>query len=167
MNYTVQQKAMAIEMLDRHGGLTREGIDAVRLALNAPGLSRSTLHDWRKRREHNLTRAAANDEIDITPDEALEQAALELDDAFEQIAHRYLTHAAKPKVIQDTRGKDAVMAAAIAVDKMRLIRGLPTAVVQVLPVIIDKITALGLSPADYFNAMIQELDDAAQRANTD
>lgn len=48
MGYTAEQKSTAVHILNQFGGLTADAITAVQSALNAPGLSKSTLHGWLK-----------------------------------------------------------------------------------------------------------------------
>jgi hypothetical protein len=47
---------------------------------------------------------------------------------FESAARKYLAHASKDDVVDQTRGRDAVFSAAIATDKMQLLRNLPTSI---------------------------------------
>jgi hypothetical protein len=67
------------------------------------------------------------------PDKNVQQQKNELADTFEQIAEKYLQHASQDTVVTESKGKEAVMTAAIAVDKMRLLRNLPTEIVGVIP----------------------------------
>lgn len=48
MGYTAEQKASALHIINQFGGLTADAVAAVQAALNAPGLSKSTLHGWLK-----------------------------------------------------------------------------------------------------------------------
>lgn len=51
---------------------------------------------------------------------------IELADLFEQAARKYLEHSLTAPVMGDVSGKDAMTAAAIAADKMNLLRAQPT-----------------------------------------
>lgn len=178
MAYSQEQKEIAVGIVARFGGMTNEALTMIRNALDAPGLSKSTVHGWvmqsdvklgampkhptpakpnRTEPEPRKSRTEPTEPKKIVPSEQTERT---LDEMFESVARTYLNHAEKKGVVDDTKGKDAVMAAAIAVDKMRLMRGLPTAIVQLLPVIIAKIESMGLKASDYFEAMLQELADA-------
>ena len=53
-----------------------------------------------------------------------------LGDIMEETARNYLAQANDPFVIAATNGRDAVFSAAIAVDKMQLLRGQPTEIVE-------------------------------------
>ena len=53
-----------------------------------------------------------------------------LSDLFESAARKYLAHASDDEVVRQTRGRDAVFSAAIATDKMQLLRNLPTSITE-------------------------------------
>jgi len=67
-----------------------------------------------------------------------------LDDVFENLARTYAAHALDPATVKDVKGDRAVVAAATALDKMRLLRNLPTAIVEVLPDLTELHRLLGL-----------------------
>lgn len=161
MAYTTEDKAQAIAIIERFGGLTSEAINLVRQTLDAPNLSKSTLHGWTSTFEQSRTEPNRKKEPNRAVSEShVEAANAKLDDLFEQVARRYLSHALDDETIKGTKGKDAVIAAATATDKMRLLRDLPTEIVQVLPTLILRLEALGINASDYFNAHMQELDRA-------
>ena len=57
------------------------------------------------------------------------------------------------------------MALAVLIDKMRLLRGLPTEIVQMLPDLVQAIERHGMKPSDIFHAMLERLNAEAVRAN--
>jgi hypothetical protein len=77
-----------------------------------------------------------NSKRSVSPEYALELAQLReekeaaLADVFESVTRKYLAHASKDEVVAETRGRDAVFSAAIAADKMQLLRGLPTSITE-------------------------------------
>lgn len=158
--YTTEQKALAVEVIAREGGLTREAVSTVRQLLNAPGLSKSTLHGWwvANRTEPNRTEPIKKN---VIPTPVRQQASDSLDDIFEHVARLYLERAAQDSVVSDTKGKDAVITAATAVDKMRLLRGLPTEIVQLTIELYDALGQAGLDPVTTFNKMIQRAHEHA------
>jgi hypothetical protein len=183
MGYSAEQKAIAIALLQAHNGITQEARDAINAALGRV-VSTSTLHSWmpndikaeiekRKRESRKIKKATEIPEEPkisirasrtVTP-QHIQRANEALDNVFEEVARRYLDHSVKPDVIDEVKGKDAVIAAATAVDKMRLLRGLPTEIIEILPVIERLHTALiesGKSPADVFERMIQRLHENQQ-----
>lgn len=157
MAYDATEKAVAVEIIRRYGGLTVEALAEVQKALGKK-VGKTTVHSWVK--------APGNSEIGTvqkngTNSEPLEDiAALKLDQMFEKIAERYLVEAAKPSRMEDMDGKALVTAAAIAVDKMRLLRDLPTEIVTVLPSFIDALREHGFNPSDFIHQTVKRLNDS-------
>jgi hypothetical protein len=96
------------------------------------------------------------------PSEIVTEKKADLAVVFEDIAYKMLAHAGNPDVIDSMSGKDAVIAAATATDKMRLLRGLPTEIVQIIPDLVAAIESMGQSPADVFNRIIQRARENAR-----
>jgi hypothetical protein len=82
-----------------------------------------------------------------------------LADAIEQIAWRLVDHVLVAETIAGMNGQQAMVALGIAIDKMRLLRDLPTEIVQLLPVLMSKAQARGHDPTELFNALIASLDE--------
>lgn len=172
MAYTKDQRALAVAIVGRHGGMTREALIEVAVALGVDTISTATLHRWlpksetEKKKETETEKKESVFSFPLGYEQGVDRA---LDDVFEEVARRYLAHAVKGDVVKDTKGKEAVIAAATAVDKMRLLRGLPTEIVEILPSIQQLhalLTARGSDPAAVFNAMIAKLD-AEQHKRSD
>lgn len=155
MAYTVEQKAVAIAVVSRYENqVSSAAIDEIRRLLDLPNLTDRTVRNWVK--EFQSEGAEISVEIPkkkVGPKvtEAHVQAAqLELDELFENTARAYLEHANKPAVISETKGPQAVTAAAIAFDKMRLARGLPTEIIGILPEVLEALQRAGKDPYDVF-----------------
>jgi transposase-like protein len=104
MAHSDKTKAEVLALLDANGGnLSQTARDA--------GLPISTVQSWRDGRF--VTQ-------EVT--ENSKEKKVELADMFERVAWKYLGEADKDHKAEETRGKDAVMTAAIATDKMRLLR---------------------------------------------
>jgi len=164
MAYSVADRAIALEVMARHGGMTWAALADIEAALGRR-VSKSTLHAWAKANEPNEPNAEPNakkNTLAVAP-EARREAADTLDDLFEQVARRYLKHAGSPAVVMETRGRDAVIAAATAVDKMRLLRGLPTEIVALTVEVVQALDRAGLSAADVFNGILMEVRQREQR----
>lgn len=162
MAYTDIQKAIAKEVLIRNGWiLTVAALQDIRNALNKPKLNSSTIYRWFPAELQKIKNADAvlPDETPYTHELQM-KASKALDDQFEELAGKYLQKALEPSAMLKMTGRDFVMAAAVAVDKMRLLRDLPTEIVQVLPPLIGAIEAAGLSPSEVFNALLAELANA-------
>ena len=160
--YTEHQRALALEILARHDGqVTSVALDDIRKLLESPDLPRATVWRWLQR--------DATDKKNVTP-EAKAKAAETLDDMFEATARQYLKHAQKENVVNRMDGKSAVIAAATSVDKMRLLRDLPTEIIGVMPTltaIIDLLNERNKSAGDLFQAMLDELVAEKQEAESD
>jgi hypothetical protein len=178
MAYPAEQKAMALAIVERHGGeITGAALDEVRAMLELPKLAKSTVWQWVKtgvggggsgkiepNRTENKIVPEKKDKRQPTV-EMVEAAEESLDKLYERVARRYLEQALKPTVIGDLDGKQAVTAAAIATDKMRLLQGLPTEIIGVLPGIIESANLLGLNASQLLVQMKQRLDaEVASRA---
>jgi hypothetical protein len=168
MQYTEAQRAVAVEIVERYGGsVTKEALWEVREALQSPDLPKVSV--WRWLHAQVVTPVAAVTDIkkelpksiepphySITP-VARAKASKSLDQMFEDVADKYLAHALKPEVIAEMKGQPAVMAAAIATDKMRLLRGLPTEIVSILPGLVASMQERGMNPTLVFQAMYDKL----------
>lgn len=168
MAYSDLQKAIAKEVLERNGWvLTTGALKDIRMALNKPKLNSSTIYRWFPAQLQKIK----NEETllpDVTPYtlELQVKASKALDMQFEELAHKYLERAIAESAMAKMSGRDFVMAAAVAVDKMRLLRDLPTEIVVVLPPLIEAIKQAGMSPTDVFNVMMMELTNASARTGS-
>lgn len=93
--------------------------------------------------------------------EIVQQEKSNLADEFENIARKMLLHAGNQDVIDSMTGNAAVLAAATAVDKMRLLRNLPTEIVQIVPQLVYALEQAGLDPVLTFERMLQKAHDQA------
>lgn len=157
MAYNEDQRAIAVTIVKNNGGVTKRALEEIRAALNAPTLSKSTIHGWLPRNYHELyksdpERKQAPKVRDIVPSvEARAEAADLIASLYERVTRDYLAHALKPDVIADMKGDRAVTAAAIATDKARLIQGLPTAIIQSTSEILDLLKLLNIDPEIYYS----------------
>lgn len=146
--YDDKFRASAVVMLEAAGYPNVEG--ALTRVAKEQQIPRETLRRW--------ARGLNNP----PPPELVTEKKEELADVFERVAYKYLKHAEQQDVIEDVSGNSAVITAATAVDKMRLLRGLPTEIVGLLPEVLEALAVLGQNPVDLFNRIIQRA--AAQRA---
>jgi hypothetical protein len=112
--HTADDQATALAVLD----LNKQNINRTARDLSLPV---STVHKWK----HNKGLRPGVKTKCIEKKEALSTL-------FERIARKYLDRAEEDDAIASTRGKDAIIAAATATDKMLLLRGQPTAITQSL-----------------------------------
>ncbi|HYD00890.1 MAG TPA: hypothetical protein VEB22_06650 [Phycisphaerales bacterium] len=109
--YSDSDKATALAALDANGG-------NVRRTARETGIPEKTIADWRDGRG-------------VVPEvaEIREEKKEALGDVFERVSRLYLERALSEDAVSETKGKDAVIAAATAADKMQLLRGRPTAII--------------------------------------
>lgn len=96
-----------------------------------------------------------NGEQNPPPVEVVNEKRPELITLFENIAYKMLSHAQRDDVIESMSGKDAVIAGATATDKMRLLQGLPTEIIGVLPQFVEALTAMGKDPKEFMTRVIE------------
>lgn len=173
MGYTLEEKTIAIAAIQRSGGLTNQAIHEIRQMLDKPTLSKSTIHGWLKGYQASSSVSSAssaesepnrrtepNFKKRLLPEpQEVNEAQEALDEMFEGVARTYLEKATEEDRMAKMSGKDFVMAAAIAVDKMRLLRNLPTEIVQVLPSLVDALKANNIDPAQFFNSTLNRLNN--------
>ena len=133
------QKAVAVEIALRYGGVTKEALAEIQQAIGK--VTARSVRNWAQGAERKFPEKSDPEEI----------ARQTLDNLFEEVAYAYLNHAKKAQVIADSKGKEAVTAAAIATDKMRLLRGLPTAIIDVLPGFLEAAEKGGVDPVAYLS----------------
>jgi hypothetical protein len=150
--YTDEERATLVAMLEAQDYPNVKG--ALAYVANYAKVPESTLRGWFKARRNP------------PPAKLRDIKKRELADVFEDVAYDMLGHAGDPEIIAEMSGKDAVIAAATATDKMRLLRGLPTEIVEILPTIRDIYDALqerGKSPDMFFDRIKQRILDDSQR----
>lgn len=163
--YTQKDKLLALGIIERYSGVIgKAALQDIRTLLNAPELNKSTVHRWWQSRTKlqekpaTGTRPKKRKAFSATENDQLQTAQplatpLSQDDVdktltsyFAETAMNYLKHANQEYVIAEMKGKDAVMAAAIAVDKMRLLLNLPTEIIEILPDVLAAIEKTGRNP---------------------
>ena len=151
MAYTDVQKAMAVEIVRRSGGrFDSETLSTVRDALDAPNLSVSTIYGWVKSEKPETVSETRT----IKKESVQEAVAQALDVKLEAAALRFVDRAVA--VADEANAKEAMTAAAIAIDKMRLLRNLPTEIVAVLPDLITELERSGVSASEVFRRMLEK-----------
>lgn len=158
MEYTTLDKAMAVEIVARNNGvLDTITLAAIREALGQPDLKHQTVRYWLKTRpapsltpnilseEKNEAAEQHRQAVEVT--QKVQQA---LDVKLEQAAHAFVDHATRKDTIGDMSGQQAMTAAGIAIDKMRILRGLPTEIVAVLPGLVNALQDNGIDATEFF-----------------
>lgn len=112
-SYSEADKASALALLKANGGNVKQTAKQL-------GMPRGTLSNW-----------ANGDYVNPDVTEKAHEKEDTLEEVFEQLARAYAQHALGEGVLADTKGKDAVIAAATALDKVRLLRGESTNIEEV------------------------------------
>lgn len=175
MAYNEAQRAIALEIIYKYGGrVTIEALADIRRVLKAPKLPKRTVYNWLELdAQDGKETITANEkrvqDSEISPlkspkrfvsIEAKQTARKTLEELFQDIVYAYGEHALTDDAIDGTRGKEAVIAAATALDKLRLIQGLPTEIVAVLPDAIAALRRHGVDPVEWLKATVDELNSA-------
>lgn len=139
--YDDKFRASACVMLEAQGYPGMKGaLQHVADHLNVPAM---TLSRWFKARQNP------------PPNELVSEKRGDLADIFENLAYKMLAHAGREEVIDAMTGKDATIAAATATDKMRLLRGLPTEIIEVVPAFVEALTRIGKDPKVFMDRVIE------------
>jgi hypothetical protein len=139
-----QFKAAAVVLLQTNGYPDVPG--ALKRTAQALGANERTLSRWAN--EHQSAPTATS----------ITAVKKELDQRLENIAHLMLDHVEKPDVHGKMTGQQAMVAAGIAVDKMRLLRNLPTEIVGILPDFLATLHDSGIDATDFFTRAKQRIE---------
>lgn len=148
IRYTDEQRATLLAMLEMEGYPDKVG--ALQRVANYAQIKPNVIRRWWQAKQNP------------PPHKLVTRKKRELADLFEDVAHKYLNHALNDETIESVPGQAAVVAAATATDKMRLLRGLPTEIIQLIPEVVNAIKSMGQEPSDVFNRIIER---AKQNSN--
>lgn len=174
MAYSNEKKAVAVTIVHRHGGrVSNAALEEIRVALSEPNLPAKTVRRWvleveKSPKGQNVPEMSPLKKPQMTPamTDALKRADGALDKVFEEITRVYTQKVLEAALTEEIKAKDAMTIAAISYDKHRLAAGLPTEIVRILPILIQKIEQNGMNPHEIFNDMIAELDAEAKAQAT-
>lgn len=166
MPYSDIQKMQACELVKQHKGVIDEAIlDEIRREIDEPKLPKMTVWRWWKHYQIVAGQpveepkapgktdgyvgvtfpSASSDVTDVTGES--------LDDKLERAAHKLIDHALRDELLLWTSSKDAISAATEAIKTMRLLRGMPTEILAVLPELVEVIRRKGYDPAQAIKTM--------------
>lgn len=158
--YSTAQKAMACEVVRRNAGVIDAGVMAeIRAMLSNPRLPDQTVRNWVKSFLGDQKKQATDlpTESALSAENLQSKASQKLDVALEELAQKLISHASRPEVIGKANVQQAMTSLGIAVDKMRLLRGLPTEIVAILPDLVETIRRKGYDPIAAFTKMRDQL----------
>lgn len=145
--YTDDERGMAIAMLQANGYPDVPG--SLQHTANSTGIPVPTLLDWH----------TGNRWVDS---EVQAENKRSLSAMYREIAEKYAERTLADDNIQRANGRDAITVSAIAVDKMRLLEGLPTQIVSIMPDVIGALNALG---QDAQQALLRIIARAEEQAD--
>lgn len=176
MSYSDYDKAMAIEIVRRNNGiLTALCLADIRQALKSPDLKQQTIRYWMKTLDpsplSDQKKKPSRSKIEtINSIEIREHVAKALDQKLEDAAHLFVDHATKADTIEKMSGTAAMTSAAIAIEKMRLLRDLPTEIIGAIPVLtkLNELfkqldTPLGDALEDYYQKLHRKVIEQQQK----
>ena len=180
--YTDEQKALALELVARNDGvLDVVTMDAIRAALETPSLPDQTVRLWM--RSYQALQSRSESRVKLTEKKVVDSASAitvfndtafrdedrqavqgevstKLDAMFERAARMMVAKATEPEKINDMNGQQLMTAAGIAVDKMRLLRDMPTEIIQMSPILIQinqYAVLLNLSTSELLTKLLDNL----------
>lgn len=145
--YTDDERGMAVAMLQANG--YPDVVGSLQRTANSTGIPVPTLLDWH----------TGNRWVDS---EVREENKRTLSQMYREIAEKYAERTLAEDNIQRANGRDAITVSAIAVDKMRLLEGLPTQIVSIMPDVIGALNALG---QDAQQALLRIIARAEEQAD--
>lgn len=138
--YSDNDKATALAALDANGGNLRRTSKQL-------GIPLATLQRWRDGQVNE----------DVTDLRTHKKG--DLADKYEQVVNAYIDHLLKPDTISSAKAGEASAVAGTATDKMRLLRGLPTEIVSIIPDVVQALQKLGKDPVAIFNDIIRSANE--------
>ena len=154
--YTPAEKAIGVDCMIRHRGhCSTECWREICDRLKRKDIPKTTIcgwyAQWKKAQMKEIQDVAkTDDKITI----ALVEAAKEpLDRILEDVARRFLEHAANAEVIQKMNGRDALQGAATAIDRVHMLRDIPPELASLMPILIKVFKLHG----DYARQAIEAL----------
>ena len=157
MAYSAQHKALAVAIVNRHGGqASKSAMSEIHETLGIQASERTVLN-WLKEAQAVTAKPGANTEISpekkrlrpLTPG-LLQEAEGALSDLFERIIRLATTRVIQGLETGDIKGRDAMTILGIAYDKRQVELNLPTEIIGLLPGLIARMEQRGLNPPDVF-----------------
>lgn len=140
--FTDEQRAEAVVLLRSHGYPERKG--ALALAAKELDIDAVVLRRW------------ALGIQNPPPDHVVREKTGDTVAKLQQVVDIYLDRAIA--TADKTSGAQAMTTAAIAMDKLRLLQGLPTQIVSVLPDFLGALRAMGIEPDEFIQRTIAKAE---------
>ena len=102
------------------------------------GVSSRTLRRW------------YNNEVGAPPADVVRQEKRDMADDLRKLFFKLIDHAMDDDTISEMTGQQAVTSMGIVFDKMRLLLGLPTQIVGIMPDLMQSFDRAGIDATDFF-----------------
>ena len=149
--YDDKQRAGAVVMLQSQGYPDTPG--ALKRVSDHLGIPQATLSRW--------ARGVSNP----PPSNVVNEKKTELDQRLEALAHRILDRVETDEVLDHMTGRELMTAFGISVDKMRLLRDLPTEIIGAAPQL-TRLMELMRSHEHDFNSFVARAISRYEEADT-
>lgn len=100
------------------------------------------------------------------PSKILDDKKRDMADEFKELVWLLVDHVKTPETIAEMSGQQAVTSIGILVDKMRLLMGLPTQIVGIIPDVIAALERAGENPEQVFRRLIETANKRADERIT-
>lgn len=154
MAYSDKARAQAIKLVEANDGvIDKRTLSDIRVLLKNPTLPFKTVQRWCDGKKASDEKRIEVDRYDTDPLPVL----------LEGVARTHIRHADSAQAVERINAQQAMTSAAIAIDKMRLLQGLPTEIIDTLPQLtklIELIKSRGWKASEVFEDLFRQYAEA-------
>lgn len=103
-----------------------------------------------------------NAEVGAPSDETVIEVKKDMTEDLQRLAWKLIAHAGDEDVIDEMSGQSTITSIGILIDKIRLLTGLPTEIIGIMPEFVSAIQKTGQKPEDVMRRFIER---SSQRDN--
>lgn len=100
-------------------------------------------------------------EVGAPSDKIVQQEKRDMSNELRKLFFKLIDHALDDDVIDEMSGQQAVTSMGIVFDKMRLLMGLPTQIVGIMPEVVSALERAGENPEEVFKRLIERANARA------
>lgn len=147
--YSDDYRAQVITMLDAAGYSENKTKAVIEVFHYLNGrVPKRTLYRW------------GNRENRPAPAKLVTEKKGDLADALESLIWQLVEHATDQDTIDAMSGREASTSIGIYVDKVRLLRGLPTEIVAIMPDFVEALQTAGKDPKEFMSRVIDRINQS-------
>lgn len=162
MAYSESERMLAVEIVRRNDGrIDTSTLSQIQAAVGKP-VTAPSIRGWIKK-EKNTPKSLREEKKEILSEPVEYVIRRKLDEKLEDAAHKFVDRATSEGVVDSMGGREAMTAAGIAIDKMQLLRGMPTEIIGVTVELAAMAKRKGLDPHRALQSVLnrmRELPDA-------